>query len=150
MEILVHTKHSRWFDIESTYRPYIWTGALLYFLNTKTQHSTTTDPIYPHHPHANSLQDKTRQDKEPMHSRHSVQGTQWLVTWHLRHLRLPCPTQLCCNVILVVVYACLDTCCSQFLTIIAGVDLHFRHESERSWQDKGLGAKEMGVKVIKY
>ena len=28
------------------------------------------------------------------------------------------------------VYACLDTCCSHFLTIIAGVDLHFRHESE--------------------
>ena len=28
------------------------------------------------------------------------------------------------------VYACLDTCCSQFLTIIAGVDLHFRHESK--------------------
>ena len=27
-------------------------------------------------------------------------------------------------------YACLDTCCSHFLTIIAGVDLHFRHESE--------------------
>ena len=24
----------------------------------------------------------------------------------------------------------LDTCCSHFLTIIAGVDLHFRHESE--------------------
>ena len=29
-----------------------------------------------------------------------------------------------------VVYACLDTCCSYFLTVIAGVDLHFRHESE--------------------
>ena len=28
------------------------------------------------------------------------------------------------------VYACVDTCCSHFLTIIAGVDLHFRHESE--------------------
>ena len=28
------------------------------------------------------------------------------------------------------VYVCLDTCCSHFLTIIAGVDLHFRHESE--------------------
>ena len=28
------------------------------------------------------------------------------------------------------VYTCLDTCCSHFLTIIAGVDLHFRHESE--------------------
>ena len=28
------------------------------------------------------------------------------------------------------VYACLDTCCSHFLTIVAGVDLHFRHESE--------------------
>ena len=28
------------------------------------------------------------------------------------------------------VCACLDTCCSHFLTIIAGVDLHFRHESE--------------------
>ena len=28
------------------------------------------------------------------------------------------------------VHACLDTCCSHFLTIIAGVDLHFRHESE--------------------
>ena len=28
------------------------------------------------------------------------------------------------------VYACLDTCCSDFLTIIAGVDLNFRHESE--------------------
>ena len=28
------------------------------------------------------------------------------------------------------VYACLDTCCSHFLTIIAGVDVHFRHESE--------------------
>ena len=28
------------------------------------------------------------------------------------------------------VYACLDTCCRHFLTIIAGVDLHFRHESE--------------------
>ena len=28
------------------------------------------------------------------------------------------------------VYVCLDTCCSLFLTIIAGVgDLHFRHES---------------------
>ena len=27
-------------------------------------------------------------------------------------------------------YECLDTCCSHFLTIIAGVDLHFRHESE--------------------
>ena len=27
------------------------------------------------------------------------------------------------------VYVCLDTCCSHFL-IIAGVDLHFRHESE--------------------
>ena len=24
----------------------------------------------------------------------------------------------------------LDTCCSHFLTIIAGVDLNFRHESE--------------------
>ena len=35
------------------------------------------------------------------------------------------------------VYACLDTCCSHFLTIIAGVDLHFRHESKlpacRTW-----------------
>ena len=28
------------------------------------------------------------------------------------------------------VYVSLDTCCSHFLTIIAGVDLHFRHESE--------------------
>ena len=28
------------------------------------------------------------------------------------------------------VYACLDTCCSHSLTIIAGVDLYFRHESE--------------------
>ena len=28
------------------------------------------------------------------------------------------------------IYECLDTCCSHFLTIIAGVDLHFRHESE--------------------
>ena len=28
------------------------------------------------------------------------------------------------------VYACLDTCYSHFLTIIAGVDLHFRHESK--------------------
>ena len=28
------------------------------------------------------------------------------------------------------VYTCLDTCCSHFLTITAGVDLHFRHESE--------------------
>ena len=28
------------------------------------------------------------------------------------------------------VYACLYTCCSHFLTIIAGVDLHFRHESK--------------------
>ena len=28
------------------------------------------------------------------------------------------------------VYVCLDTCCSHFLTIIAGVDLHFRHESK--------------------
>ena len=28
------------------------------------------------------------------------------------------------------VYACLDTCCTHFLTIIAGVDLHFRRESE--------------------
>ena len=27
-------------------------------------------------------------------------------------------------------YACLDTCCSHFLTIITGVDLHFRHEPE--------------------
>ena len=27
-------------------------------------------------------------------------------------------------------YVCLDTCCSHFLTIIAGVDLHFRHESK--------------------
>ena len=31
---------------------------------------------------------------------------------------------------LLLVYACLYTCCSHFLTIIAGVDLHFRHESE--------------------
>ena len=31
---------------------------------------------------------------------------------------------------LVLVYASLDTCCSHFLTIIAGVDLHFRHESK--------------------
>ena len=29
------------------------------------------------------------------------------------------------------VYAYLDTCCGHFLTIIAGVDLHFGHESER-------------------
>ena len=36
--------------------------------------------------------------------------------------RRPCCTQL--------VYVCLDTCCSHFLTIIAGVDVHFRHESE--------------------
>ena len=28
------------------------------------------------------------------------------------------------------VYACLDTCCSHFLTIIAGVDLPFMRESE--------------------
>ena len=28
------------------------------------------------------------------------------------------------------VYVCLNTCCSHFLTIIAGVDLHFRHESD--------------------
>ena len=28
------------------------------------------------------------------------------------------------------VYACLDTCWSPFLTIIPGVDLHFWHESE--------------------
>ena len=27
-------------------------------------------------------------------------------------------------------YPCLDTCCSHFLTIIAGVDLHFTHESK--------------------
>ena len=33
--------------------------------------------------------------------------------------------------LIIVVYACLDTCCSHFLTIIAGVDLHFRHESKR-------------------
>ena len=32
--------------------------------------------------------------------------------------------------VLQLVSACLDTCCSHFLTIIAGVDLHFRHESE--------------------
>ena len=31
---------------------------------------------------------------------------------------------------LILAYACFDTCCSHFLTIIAGVDLHFRHESE--------------------
>ena len=30
-----------------------------------------------------------------------------------------------------VLYVYLDTCCSHFLTIIAGVDLHFRHESCR-------------------
>ena len=29
-----------------------------------------------------------------------------------------------------VLYTRLDTCCCHFLTIIAGVDLHFRHESE--------------------
>ena len=29
------------------------------------------------------------------------------------------------------VCALLDTCCSDFLTIIAGVELHFRHESEQ-------------------
>ena len=27
-------------------------------------------------------------------------------------------------------YACLDTCCSHFLTTIADVDLHLSHESE--------------------
>ena len=27
-------------------------------------------------------------------------------------------------------HACLDTCCSHFLTAITGVDLHFRHESK--------------------
>ena len=30
----------------------------------------------------------------------------------------------------VLVYACLDTCCKHFLTIIAGADLNFRHESD--------------------
>ena len=38
---------------------------------------------------------------------------------------------------LILVYACLDTCCNHSLTIVAGVDLHFKHESElpvcRSW-----------------
>ena len=32
--------------------------------------------------------------------------------------------------VFVSVSVCLDTCCSHFLTIMAGVDLHFRHESE--------------------
>ena len=34
------------------------------------------------------------------------------------------------NCIILVVYACLDTCCNQFLTIIAGVHIHFKHESK--------------------
>ena len=32
--------------------------------------------------------------------------------------------------LIIFLFVCLDTCCSYFLTIIAGVDLHFRHESE--------------------
>ena len=45
-----------------------------------------------------------------------------------------CTYYIVCYVLTVggdtLVYVCLDTFCSHFLTIIAGVDLHFRHESE--------------------
>ena len=48
---------------------------------------------------------------------------------------------------LLIVYACLHTCCSHFLTIIAGVDLHYRHESElpvcRNW---GLNKGRRGAR----
>ena len=44
------------------------------------------------------------------------------------------------------VYACLDTCCSHYLTIIAGGDLHFRHESELPvCQTRGLNPGRRSV-----
>ena len=44
-------------------------------------------------------------------------------------------------------YMCLDTCCSHFLTIIASVDLHFRHESKLPvCQTCGLNPGRRGVR----
>ena len=45
------------------------------------------------------------------------------------------------------VYVCLNTCCSHFLTIIAGVDLHFSHESELPvCQTRGLNPDCRGAR----
>ena len=50
---------------------------------------------------------------------------------------------------IVCLFVCLDTCCSRFLTIIAGVHLHFSHESELHvcWTK---GRREGGTLCLHY
>ena len=57
--------------------------------------------------------------------------------------------RFCFSVPKLMFYMCLDTCCSHFLTIIAGVDLHFKHESKlpvcRTW---GLNPGRRGARRV--
>ena len=50
--------------------------------------------------------------------------------WGMLHVEIYSYQHRCSGICHDLVYACLDICCSHFLTIVAGVDLHFRHESE--------------------
>ena len=65
-------------------------------------------------------------------------GSWILMLWYFN-----CATFICWvgffSVLLFVCCACLDICYSHFLTIIAGVDLHFRHDSKLPvCQDLGI------------
>ena len=66
-----------------------------------------------------------------------------------------CEDSICSSLVLkaslstlvILVYVCLDPCFSHFLTIIAGVDLHFRHESELPvCRTRGLNPRRRGAR----